>query len=594
MRPTRNTSRAASAAVALAAIACAWFFFAPSALGGSTTYVVTDGVSMQPRFHSGDLVLVRPESDYRVGQIVAYHNRQLGTIVLHRIVGRAGSRYVFKGDNNNFMDFEHPARGQLIGALWMHVPGMGTDLASVRSPALIGGLFAIGTLLLGGAAFARRRRRRGRERRGLRAAEPGLGLASPAPVTAAINRGAVPMMLSIGLAALSPFLVLALLAFTRPSSAAVSVNVPYAQHGRLAYEAEPAAGPAYPAGRVRTGDPIFTRVVGSLGLRYTYRFSSPEAHRLTGRAALTATLASTSGWRTTIPLGRPAPFHGDVASVSAALDVGSLLGLTSRVEAITAVHGTYTLTIAPRIAVEGRVGEAPLHTVFAPPSRFSLNKLEIRPVTANGSASAEETEPDALFAKSAQGTATAQRSRAAHLSLGAFSLSVEAARAIALGGIALVAFALAAATSLLRPRRRDETSSILSRYGSLIVPVECVWQLPGVSVIDVADMDALARIAAHYERSILHERTDYGDAFWVSDESGQFRYAVWAEEDEATWIAQDDLGAEVLAGDTDPYEEPAAEWIPAPESTPLASERRGALSGDTLQYGAVTPRLLPS
>jgi hypothetical protein len=64
----------------------------------------------------------------------------------------------------------------------------------------------------------------------------------------------------------------------------------------------------------------------------------------------------------------------------------------------------------------------------------------------------------------------------------------------------------------------------------MIVQVDRVWQLPGVPVIDVADMDALARIAEHYDRSILHETTDEGDAFWVTDESGQFRYAVgvWA------------------------------------------------------------------
>ena len=51
-----------------------WYFFAPPALGGSTTYVFTDGVSMEPRFHTGDLVLVRSQSSYHVGEIVAYRN----------------------------------------------------------------------------------------------------------------------------------------------------------------------------------------------------------------------------------------------------------------------------------------------------------------------------------------------------------------------------------------------------------------------------------------------------------------------------------------------------------------------------------------
>ena len=59
---------------------------------------------MQPRFHAGDLAIVRARSHYEVGHIVAYENLELGRIVLHRIIGRIGDRYVFKGDNNNFVD----------------------------------------------------------------------------------------------------------------------------------------------------------------------------------------------------------------------------------------------------------------------------------------------------------------------------------------------------------------------------------------------------------------------------------------------------------------------------------------------------------
>jgi hypothetical protein len=46
----------------------------------------------------------------------------------------------------------------------------------------------------------------------------------------------------------------------------------------------------------------------------------------------------------------------------------------------------------------------------------------------------------------------------------------------------------------------------------------------------VEDIESLARIAGHYERSILYEVADYGEVFWVTDESGQFRYVVPAEQ----------------------------------------------------------------
>ena len=86
----------------------------------------------------------------------------------------------------------------------------------------------------------------------------------------------------------------------------------------------------------------------------------------------------------------------------------------------------------------------------------------------------------------------------------------------------------------------------------MIVPVARVWQLPGVPVIDVEDMDALAQIAEHYDRSILHEVAEDGEAFWVTDESGQFRYAVgvWAgasQGEPAEGLTDEELAYEALA-----------------------------------------------
>jgi hypothetical protein len=94
-------------------------------------------------------------------------------------------------------------------------------------------------------------------------------------------------------------------------------------------------------------------------------------------------------------------------------------------------------------------------------------------------------------------------------------------------------------------------------------------------VIDVGDMDALARIAEHYDRSILHEATADGDAFWVADESGQFRYALGApawSEDAPAWPVEDSPVAPS-------YE--ATEELVAPAWTDAAeSEQRWAVPVD--------------
>ena len=63
---------------------------------------------MEPKFHTGDLAIVKPVNRYRVGDIAVYQSRTLHTLVMHRIVGREGAHYVFKGDNNSWTDKDRP------------------------------------------------------------------------------------------------------------------------------------------------------------------------------------------------------------------------------------------------------------------------------------------------------------------------------------------------------------------------------------------------------------------------------------------------------------------------------------------------------
>jgi signal peptidase I len=538
MRPPR-TRKIATGVLTLVALAAAWFYFAPTGLGGATSYVVTDGISMEPRFHAGDLALVRSQSSYRVGEIVAYHSNNLHTVVLHRIVALDGANYVFKGDHNNFSDFEHPARSQLMGALWLHVAGVGGNLASVRSPALIGALVGLSVLLFAGAAFTHRRRLRRRRRRATERPRPRASAARRGPV----HPPAVAVLTCAALASLG-ILALGVIAFARPTRTPQSFAVHYRQSASLAYSATATPGPVYPGNRAVTGDPLFTHVLRTVAFRFAYHFRTDAPHALGGRASLVAQISSTSGWRATLPVGVPTGFHGDGVVLDASLDLSSLQALLHQVENSTAVSGTYTLTLVPRVDVAGQLAGLPLRTVFSPAVHFSLDQYELEPVvSASGLASAGGAPAASPFTPASEGSAAGRRDQTTLLSLGIASVSVGTARLLA--GVGLLALALSTllALILVRPRKRSEAAAIRARYGRLIVPVACVRQAPGVAVIDVEDMDALVNIAEHYERSILHESVDGEEAFWVTDESGQFRYV---------------LGA-APAALPEPYEDPYAE-----------------------------------
>ena len=522
MKP-RLAKRLASSALGLIVLGLVWFYTAPVGLGGSTTYVVTHGVSMEPRFHTGDLAIVRSQSSYHVGEVVAYQSKMLGTVVLHRIIGKVGDRFLFKGDNNHFIDFEHPRANQLVGALRLHIAGAGADFQSIRSPLLVGILIAVAILLLTGGVFTRRRRRRRRQGH-LEAHTQHQPMRLTRPPAERVTG-----VLTVGLVALFPFVLLALLAFTRPSTARRPSETSYKQSGKLSYSASATPGPTYENNVAETGDPLFTRVVNDVSVRFDYQLDTAAKQALAGTAYLSANVASTSGWHTTLALGSATRFHGNHATVTATLGLNSLFDLLHRVQATTGMTSGYTLTLVPHVSVHGTIDSKPVHATFAPLVPFTVTPLEVQPVVAGAGAATAAAQPAmSPFTPSASGTVKGSDYKPLYLSLGFARPSVDTARRIALGGIALVVLVLLAILALPRPRRKSESTAIRSRYGRMVVQVERVWQLPGVPVIDVADMDALARIAEHYDRSILHETTDEGEAFWVTDESGQFRYAVGA------------------------------------------------------------------
>jgi signal peptidase I len=525
-------------ALGLIVMGCLWFYFAPIPLGGSTSYVVTHGISMEPRFHTGDLAIVRGKPSYHVGEIVAYHNKMLHTVVLHRIIGREGGRYVFKGDNNNFIDPERPRASQLIGALWIHIAGGGKQLQSLKSPLRTGLLIALGMLLLTGGVFARRQRRRLRDRRAGVAtprAPRSLPLGAPEPAVA---------ILAIGGVVLLPFLALALLAFSRAPSTRHTVQIPYTQSGTLTYSADTSPNPAYPDGVAKTGEPLFTQLVNDVNLRFDYAFATKAKHSLTGKGSFLLLVTANDGWHRTLPLGSPIYFKGAHATITGTLSLSYLFGLTRSIQAATRVEGSYEFAVVPNVVTSGSVEGVPLHASFSPAIPFSIESNEINLQDRDGSFS----NPSALVAgagkRSAAGTlpseltpntsgaTTGEQSTPLTLALGPWRVSVSAARTLALSAIGIILAALLAILALLQPLLallrplRDQSASIQARYGRMIVPVAHVSRLPGDAVIDVSDMESLVKIAEHYDRSILREETSDGDAYWVTDESGQFRYTV--------------------------------------------------------------------
>lgn len=158
------------------------FLFWPQSLGGKVAYVKVEGHSMDPTFHFGDLAIVRRESSYQVGDVVAYRIPKgefgAGAMVIHRLVGGDGAHgFVTKGDNRTIKDEWHPRTGDVVGKVRYDVPGAGTTVAELTRPVYVGGLVASLTVIVM-LVPSREDRRRRRRPRGRHAATAPIELAS--------------------------------------------------------------------------------------------------------------------------------------------------------------------------------------------------------------------------------------------------------------------------------------------------------------------------------------------------------------------------------------------------------------------------------
>lgn len=487
---------AAAAAVAAAACAALWIFLGPTQAGGGTSYAVVVGSSMEPQLQRGDLVLVRRSEAYRPGDVVLYDSRELGAKVLHRIVRVEGSRFVLKGDNNDFIDPERPGGDRIVGKLWVAVPAVGRLTGWLREPrhaALLVGLVTL--LALGGGAGA-----------GAAVRRSGPGLPRPRPR----SRSQLDQRVLAGAAAAVAALVaLGVVAFTRAPVRELTVEGAYAHQGRFSYEANVPRSPVYPDGRVTTGEPVFLRLVPRLRVAFDYGLEAAAA-RTRGTIALDARLSDGRGWSRVVPLASERRFTGSAASVRGSLDLRWLERVVEQVGELTGSAQTaYTVAILPRVQVAGTVGPGAVDTSFAPALAFDLGDLRLQP-TLDG----EGVGP---LAPRQAGTGT--RLAPATIALGSLSLDVATARRVSLAGLGLV---LLLGGVALVARRRDEAPPA-GRHAHLLVPVG--GSLPeSLPVTEVDDLDALARLAEHHGRLIL-QVDDGGDRAYVVQEGGHaFRF----------------------------------------------------------------------
>jgi signal peptidase I len=482
---------------ALVALFALW----PTQLGGYTSYLVTHGISMEPRFHTGDLAILRQAANYRVGEIVAYHSRTLHTVVMHRIVAIHGGLYSFKGDNNSWVDLAPTTRSELIGSLVVRVPHGGIFLKWADNP--VGIVVAVlGVLTIGGKTATTRSRSGSGKGKG-----KGLSkhfMLAPPPVKGGLLTTAPPgLRTALAVTAVAGILGLALgaVGWTGPTTKVTISQVPQASSTTFSYTASVPKTAAYGGTTVTSPEPVFRKLVSTVDVHLAYR-GSP------GTMGVVADLSSTDGWQSTVVLAAPERFTTDRYDSTVALDLPALGDLAAAASTASGIS-QYGLTVD----VVDHVNTAGGRRLTATLS-LSLTPLEL---TLSGGASALVVVSSSSVPKATTGPRT----------ISALGRHVTAATARSLSVVLLVGALLAGAVLGLLVRRSAPASEgvgILRRYAPLLVAVHPMPAPQGRQVVDVTTFATLAQLAERYGLLVLHWSRNGVETFIVQDQGATYRY----------------------------------------------------------------------
>lgn len=530
-----------------------WIAFAPIQAGGQAAYIMVIGKSMEPNFHLGDMIIVKQNSHYVVGDIVAYQNAELKSNVFHRIIGREGGRYIMKGDNNAWVDTYKPSSDEIIGKLWVDLPGVGKIIQLIRTP--INMAIVIGVLAGYFLFSAIRDKPKGskymkkpfREKIKMWTSSLKFGGKPPASnldFDADSGQPEIPeqaftpskknkpqfsgssieiIFFVLGLTAFAS-LLLVIISFTKPVLVSEPVDVNYQHIGIFSYSASAPSG-IYDSNIVQRGEPIFPKVTCTTRVDFHYSLFGDDLKNIAGTYNITAQIVDTqSGWQRTVTLQPEAPFTGSSFDFSTNVDLCQIVKLTEGMEQkIEYFPSQYIFTIMPHLSISGTVAGRDLQDTYEPRLVFKYDRT-------NFSILQSDTQPDP-YNQSQPKSIREITQRANTISLFGFEPKVMALRLIGIIGLMLSLAGMWILEQYVQSFiSKSPQANIQMKYAAIFIDIQSGGVDESSRVVDVNSIDDLAKLAERYNAMILHETRKDTHVYFVRADGTTYRYSVPGEE----------------------------------------------------------------
>ncbi len=493
-----------------------WALFAPPQMGGLSTLVIVNGNSMEPLFHSGDLVIVRSADFYQVGDVVAYKNMQLGKFVIHRIVGENSDQFVLQGDNNTWTDGYEPASSEIIGKQWIHIPFIGKVMNWFRKPIYL----SLSVCLMGGLLMISRLKERSQQlHRKIKQTSFRKRLLTPQR----IGQSGEIFFFIFGII-LFASLIFGLIAFTRPVTKTIPEDIPYKHTGRFDYSA-PAPSGVYDSNTIQSGQPIFLKLNCDVQIDYSYALAAESVQNIQGTQAINAVISDSNGWKRTLILQPDTAFSGSESSVSTNINFCEINSIVKAMQEKTGLqHSEYSLSIVPVTNIEGKIEGVNFADIYAPALEFRFNDISFWMVNTSGAGEEVVTPLFPVSERTLKNWVDAPET----ISFLGMKLPVAGVRVFA-----SIFFLLSAGSfiylfiTMSKMSKASKNADVRLRYNPMLVDIQNLTIEPNLSITDVASMQDLARLAERNGSIMFHYVDENGiNTYLVHNENILYRVAL--------------------------------------------------------------------
>lgn len=543
-----------------------WQFILPPKLGGKTTFLTTDGHSMEPILHTGDLALLRKQSSYNVGDVVEFHAKSLNMPLLHRIVSIDGNGITTKGDNNNFTDLDHPTQGNIIGKMVYHKAGGGKYLRYLTSiPVRLGGALLIGWAVfnaarprneedenappsgvLGKLGVHRARRKVSSIRETASAMTSGVDM-TPASAREAITTSDGSTLVKFFGALLAISVIITGIAFTQPLTTTKDAETIYNFKGKFNYSANaPNSDLIYADNQLQTGDPIYVNLVQDLFVTYTVTLDSPATFKGSGSVEMKAILKGASGWTHPLPIDSTTKFDGGEARVTAVIDLHQMVNLVADASKLTKVRDSqFSVVLTPTTHVDGTLGGARLVSSYSTQLKLTGNATKVTAATSSvggndptATDGKKNTAADASSDGGQGGTLKIPKGVPAKIGALGVGIGVAAVRGIGLTGVVLglAGLAYAGFRGGFRRRRKAHAEPIVEQTEDLLAAARNQFQEMVSSIdsgdsvmIQVSTLEQLQKLAEANNASVVADSTGTQHTAIIGDQIYVYRRTTSAE-----------------------------------------------------------------